>query len=322
MKKILIFIAAAALAGFAQAQPGGWTMPDVPAATPSPLAVTLDFSEGTIGPVPESGVEIVRNVVYVEREGRALHMDIFYPQSASGPLPCIVYVPGSAWMQQNLDMSVPNLTRLAARGYVVASVEYRPSNVGQFPAQAQDAKTAVRFMRKHADRYRVDVDNVFAWGDSSGGHTALLVGTTAGIPELDTPVYGEFSARVNAVVDYFGPSDLEAIAAIPNMLNQNPDASPEAMLIGGRIADNPRAARRASPVYYITPAVPPTLVAHGDKDFLVPMSQSDLVAEALERVGAEYEYYCLLGGNHGSREFWTEEMLDIVERFLKRHLKK
>ncbi len=296
---------------------------NLPAAIPSELAVTLDFREAT---VDEAEIEVVvlKGVVYVERDGQPLHLNIFYPAAAavsSNPLPCIIYVPGSAWMKQNLDMAAPNLVRLAARGYVVASVEYRPSSVGQFPAQVQDAKTAVRFMRKNAAQYYVDADNLFVWGDSSGGHTALFVGATSGNLEPDTPVYSEFSARVNAVVDYFGPSDMEGMAAIPNMMNRNPDTSPEALLIGGRISDNPRLARRASPVHYITPLTPPVLVAHGDRDFLVSLSQSDLVAEALDRAGVEYEYYCLSGAGHGSREFWTDGMLDIVERFLQTYIK-
>jgi acetyl esterase/lipase len=295
---------------------------DMPAAIPSPLAQQLDFAQAELTPAKEGAVEVLKGVVYVERDGTPLHLNILYPKNATGALPCIVYIPGSAWMKQNIDMSIPGMERFASRGYVVALVEYRPSVVGQFPAQVQDAKTAMRFMRKNAAQYHVDTDNVFVWGDSSGGHTAMLVGFTMGNPCVDTDVYGEYSDRVNAVVDYFGPSDLEAIAAIPNMLNQDPANSPEAMLIGGVVAENPREARRASPVFSVTPFVPPTLVAHGDKDFLVPLSQSDAVAEALERVGAEYEYYCLLGGGHETREFWTDAMFDIVDNFFRRNLKK
>jgi acetyl esterase/lipase len=304
----------------AQAQPDmGMNPPDFQPATPSPLAVVLDLRNGTIS---EAAVEVEeqKGVVYVEREGMPLHLNIFYPRTASSPLPCIVYVPGSAWMKQNIDMSTPNLIRLAARGYVVAAVEYRPSNVAQFPAQVQDARTAVRFMRKNSAQYHVDVDNLFAWGDSSGGHTALYLGAEPD-PGSDTSVYGEFSARVNAVVDYFGPSEMKEISEIPNMLNRDPDRSPEAMLIGGAIAKNPERARAASPVYSITPEFAPTLVAHGDSDPLVPMSQSDRVAETLDREGVEYEYYCLSGASHGSREFWTDAMLDRVEAFLKKQIK-
>lgn len=324
MKRQLIAIAAFLLLGTlsTQAQPPGMmNFQDIPVSIPSPLAVNLDFGEGTIGAIPEADVEVLKNVVYVNRDGKELHMNVFYPKAATAPLPCIVYIPGSAWMQQNLDMATSNLIRLSARGYVIACVEYRPSSVAQFPAQAQDAKTAVRFMRKNAALYHVDTDNVFAWGDSSGGHTSLLTGLTHGNAELDTDVYGEFSDRVNAIIDYFGPSELDAISKIPNMLNQNPESSPEALLIGGSIAANPERARQASPIYYINRESPPTLVAHGNRDFLVPLSQSDLVAEALEKAGVDYEYYCMIGAGHGGPQFWNDEMLDVVEKFMRRHMK-
>ncbi|MDR0954151.1 MAG: alpha/beta hydrolase [Rikenellaceae bacterium] len=323
MKKILLYAALLLPMGNLCAQmPGGFmNFGDQPAAVPSPLAVNLDFSEAETTPVAEGAVEVLKGVVYVDRDGTELHLNILYPKNATGPLPCIIYIPGSAWMKQNIDMSIPNLERFAARGYVMALVEYRPSSEGQFPAQVQDAKTAMRFMRKNAELYHVDTNNVFVWGDSSGGHTALMVGFTVGIPEMDTDVYGEYSDQVNAIADYFGPSDLVTLAGIPNMLNQNPETSPEAMLIGGSIAANPEKARKASPVFAITADVPPTLVAHGDKDFLVPLSQSDEVAEGLEKAGVDYEYYCLLGGGHETREFWTDGMFDIVDKFFRRNMK-
>ncbi|MDR0907059.1 MAG: alpha/beta hydrolase [Rikenellaceae bacterium] len=324
MKNLLLCCALLLSVGNLAAQPpqGGFNFPDIPEATPSPLAESLDFREAELTPIAEGAVEVIKNVVYAERDGMELHTHIIYPKNAVGSLPCIIYVPGSAWFKQNIDMSLPNMERFAARGYVVALVEYRPSTVAHFPAQAEDAKTATRFMRKNAERYHVDTDNVFAWGDSSGGHTALLLGYTSGVQSLDTDLYGDYSDKVNAVVDYYGPADLVTIAAVPNVLNPDPKTSPEAVLIGSPIADNIPEARRASPVDYATAHVPPTLVAHGNKDFVVPMSQSNEMAEALDKARANYVYYCLLGGGHGSREFWTDPMFDIVDAFLQSHLNK
>jgi acetyl esterase/lipase len=325
MKHFLLFVALILSVSTlsAQAPEGGFmNFPGIPEATPSPLATSLDFREATLTPVAEGTVEVIKNVVYAERDGMELHTHILYPKNAKGALPCIIYIPGSAWFKQNIDMSIPNMERFAARGYVIALVEYRPSTVAHFPAQAEDAKTATRFMRKNAKKYHVDTNNVFAWGDSSGGHTALLLGYTSGEKDLDTDVYKKYSDRVNAVVDYYGPADLVTIAQSNNILNPDPKTSPEAVLIGSPIADNIPEARRASPVDYATADVPPTIVAHGNKDFVVPMSQSNEMAEALDKAGANYVYYCLLGGGHGSREFWTDPMFDIVDSFFQSHLKK
>ncbi|MDL2244867.1 alpha/beta hydrolase [Parabacteroides sp. OttesenSCG-928-J18] len=293
---------------------------DIPAAQSiSSKVIRLDLSgEVDKNQQPTVEVDVKKDIVYAHRDGMDLHLYVYIPKDTTDPLPCIVYVPGSAWMKQNLDMATPNLIRLAARGYVVANVEYRPSSVGKFPAQVQDAKSAIRFMRKNAATYHVDVDNVFGWGDSSGGHTSLFMGFTQNHPELDTDLYGEYSNKVNAVVNFFGPSELVRIPEFQTM--KFPGASPEEQLIGANIAENQDLARKASPIYYATPDDAPVFMAHGDRDPLVPLHQSDLVAEALDKAGIPYEYYCVLGAGHGGREFWSDTMLDKIELFLKRYM--
>ncbi len=329
MKKILVFvwIFFVTISIRAQQLPEGMRRmnpQDFPTAKSSSAnVISLDLKEYVINTnTIDPGVEVLKNIVYVDRNGVELHLNILYPKGAVSPLPCIVYVPGSAWMKQNLEMGIPNLTRLAARGYVVVSVEYRPSNIGKFPSQVQDAKTAIRFIRKNAGQYFVNANNIFIWGDSSGGHTALFVGFTQGNKELDTDVYGGYSDKVNAVVDFFGPSELAKMADYPSMMNHSLATSPEGLLIGGSVPDNPELARKASPVYYVTGHAVPVFIAHGDRDMLVPLNQSDLVAQALDKAGIEYEYYCLLGAGHGSPEFWTKEMLDRVIVFLQKYMVK
>ena len=324
-KAIIFILSVLLVAGIVYAQqPGGqgqYTRENFPTATSSAAKViSLDLKENitnTLGSDVE--VEVLKNVVYVDRNGTNLHVHILYPKGVSGVLPCIVYVPGSAWMKQNIDMGIPNMTRLAANGFVVAIVEYRPSIIGKFPSQVQDAKTAIRFMRKNAGQYHVDINNIFIWGDSSGGHTALFVGFTQGNQELDTDAYSDYSDKVNAVVNYFGPSELAKMADYPSMMNHSLANAPEGLLIGGAVPENPEAARKASPVYYATSQALPVFMAHGDRDILVPLNQSDLVAEALDKVGVHYEYYCLLGAGHGGREFWSDEILVKVLAFLKQY---
>ena len=122
------------------------------------------------------------------------------PESAQQKYPTILYVQGSAWLKQDQYKRLSAMADLARRGFVTAILQYRESDLAAFPAQIQDAKTGVRFLRKHAEEYHIDVDNIFIMGDSSGGHTAVLAGITAGQDILDTEDYNEFSCEVKRCV--------------------------------------------------------------------------------------------------------------------------
>jgi len=136
----------------------------------------------------------------------------------AGGYPCIVFCQGSAFHTQNIYGHFTDHVRLAEKGFVVASVQYRESDLAPFPAQEQDFKTAVRYLRAHAAEFHLDPNRIGFWGDSSGAHTVLMAGFTAGLTnpkiqaegetiELDTPDYGEFSAEPSCIVDWYGPTD-------------------------------------------------------------------------------------------------------------------
>ena len=117
------------------------------------------------------------DIVYIERNNRKLHLQILGPiaeKSTNEMFPCIVYIPGSAFHEQNVKERVPQLSYLAQRGFVVAALEYRGSECAIFPAQALDAKAGVQFMKEHAKEYNIHPDNIFLMGDSSGAHTAMI----------------------------------------------------------------------------------------------------------------------------------------------------
>jgi len=327
MNKIVILISAIFVTGTIWAQQSGgveqFTIQNFPTATSSsanviPLVMEKHISN-TETNIVDIEVETLKNIVYVNRDGTELHLHVLYPKRTVSSLPCIVYIQGSAWMRQDLELNIPNLIRVAANGYVVVSVEYRPSSIGKFPSQVQDAKTAIRFMRKNAIQYHVDTNNIFIWGGSSGGHTAMFVGFTQGNKDIDTDDYNEFSDKVNAVINFFGPSELVKMCDYPSILNHALATSPEGLLIGGSVFENPELARKASPVYYITRDAVPVFIAHGDMDMTVPLNQSDLVTEELDKAGVEYEYYCLIGAEHGTWEFWTNEMLKKMLAFIRKY---
>ena len=177
------------------------------------------------------------DVVYVTRpEGeRTLQMLVpeVKPESAQQKYPAILYVQGSAWLKQDQYKRLSAMADFARRGFVTAILQYRESDLATFPAQVQDAKTGIRFLRKHAEEYHIDVDNIFIMGDSSGGHTAVLAGITAGQDILDTEDYNEYSCQVKAIVDFYGVTDVRQKEDFPTTLNQGEPDSPEGKLIGG-----------------------------------------------------------------------------------------
>lgn len=264
--------------------------------------------------------EIHINVVYDRKNDVDLHLQILVPWRMMDPsrrFPLIVFVPGSAWMKQSVFHSLPNMIRMAKKGYVVAIVEYRHTGLAGFPAQAEDAKTAVRFMRMHAEEYAVDPEKVAVWGDSSGGHTALMVGLTGdGYPDNGT--YGDISCKVCCIVDWYGPTDIIEMNSYPSLLDHTEPASPEGRLIGFKnLYENPEEAAKASPVNYVDEKpTPPVLIMHGNRDQLVCYQQSVELYKKMKALGKDVRMVCLDGAYHGFGGFQSDEALDMVDRFL------
>ena len=301
-------------------------MTDAPQATPGP-AVPPDQSN-------PDGMQVVfgdkrdrypatytPDIEYVRRGERGLKIQLLQPRGASGPYPLLVYVQGSAWQSQNLYMNIPQLAGFARRGYVVASVEYRPSSVAVFPAQLQDVKAAIRYLKTNATKYNLDPQRVAVWGDSSGGHMAAMVGVSEGVAEFNTPEYSAESSRVKAVVDFYGPTDIIQMSKFPSIMDHDAADSPESMLVGGPLQENSGKAAQANPINYISgrKTLPPFLIMHGDRDELVPFNQSILLYEALLADRQDVTFYKVKGAGHGTG-FWTEEVLEIVSKFLAAHV--
>ncbi|HEY4324026.1 MAG TPA: alpha/beta hydrolase [Mucilaginibacter sp.] len=328
MKKILTMVSFIMAISMGMAQEKRAIVPPLKASEPFPES-TLSSKRMMVldaGPARTEQINYAHDVKYATHSGMDLHLQIIAPSAINGAtLPCIIFIPGSAWMKQNVYNSVFRMAKFTEKGYVVVLVEYRPSSVAPFPAQVQDAKTAVRYMRKNAAKYKIDEKNIFVWGDSSGGHTALFVGLTQDMPDLDMPDYNEFSAGVNATVDYYGPTDISQMAYRPSTMDHTLPDSPEGLLIGKKnVLESPAEAGKANPIAYIKNGkkVAPILIMHGSKDRLVPFEQSVLLADALDSHHYTYEFYKLPGADHGSFEFWTEKTFDTVDAFLKENMAK
>jgi len=271
------------------------------------------------GPQVPPGVELIRDIEFGTGGGRALKMHLLRPKDLpKEPMPVVVYVYGGAWKAGNPNAGIGPLSRFVAKGYIGASLEYRLSQEAKFPAQIEDCKCGIRFLRAKAKEYGIDPQRIGVWGPSAGGHLVALLGTTGDVKELEgTGGWPEQSSRVQAVVDWFGPTDFLQMGK--NKIDHDAGGSPESQLIGGPIQDNKEKTAKANPIAYVTKDDPPFLIMHGDKDDLVPINQSELLHAALGKAGVESTFHVVKGGGHGFRGPELDKMMD---EFFSKHLGK
>ncbi len=268
------------------------------------------------------GVAFKPHIVYKKRGDTPLHIHYLTPRNGRGDNPLIVFVQGSAWFRQDLFIHLPEMVRMCQKGYCVALVEYTPSTTSPFPAQAEDVKSAIRFLRSRPDYFHFHPDKVALWGDSSGGHTALMAGFTGdGFPSCEEDE--KQTAAVKCIVDWYGPTVISEMAFEPSCGEHVPADSPEGWLIGHLpVQQHPDLAAATVPQSYLSADVPtpPTLIMHGSRDMTVNFQQSVHLYEAMRKMGKEVECIKVLGANHGFDGFACDEALAEVDRFLKKHL--
>jgi acetyl esterase/lipase len=261
----------------------------------------------------------------------AQKLDIYLPDSNLEKYPVIVSIHGGAFMMgDKADGQVNPMLQALNYGYAVVSVNYRLSGEAQFPAQIHDIKAAIRFIRANAAKYKLNSSKIAAWGGSAGGNLAALAGTSGNVTELEDLSQGnaEYSSRVQAVVDWFGPIDF---CAMDQQFNESGkgkadhDAanSPESRLMGKPIQQIPELVKLANPETYITPDDPPFFIQHGTEDQLVPTQQSINFAAKLQNVlpGNQVTIELLQGAYHGGKEFDRPENVKKVIHFLDTYLK-
>lgn len=275
----------------------------------SPLAV---LAEAPLPPVVvgASGVRSISGAVYaVELGYRPLCLDVHLPPSGTPePFPVVLYIHGGAFLLGDRRSLPPPLERLdifermPLEGFAVASADYRLSGEVRFPGQLHDLKAAIRWLRLRAHELGIDGTRIAAWGESAGGHLAAMLGTTSTHPATDGTIglVGASSA-VQAVVDWYGPTDFAAMdrQAPPDsaMLHDDP-GSPESLLIGGAVQGSPELVRPADPASWADASTPPFLIQHGTQDRFVPFGQSVHLDEALRAVGARSQLLAIDGADH------------------------
>lgn len=273
--------------------------------------------------------EMLPDVVYAKRGNTNLYMQILKPWEPAPEArierkryPAIVFVQGSAWTYPNVYPQIPQLSMLAQRGFVVATVDHRNSLKGHpFPAYLEDVKSAIRFLRKNADKYQIDAERIGIWGTSSGGNTALLVGITADDEAFKTADNHEVSDSIKLVVDCFGPTylpgmfdDIESVAS---------DIADAMVAVFGTDDKNPMMAlaNKMSPLLRLEAGkdYPPFLLLHGNADELVGYGQSVDMYAKLTELSYDAEMVCVDGAPHEG-SFWSRELLEIIFEFIEKNI--
>ncbi len=245
-------------------------------------------------------------------------MDIAFPTKQSDPMPCIVVIHGGAWMQGNKSMHTDDIKYFAKQGYVSVSVGYRLAPKHRFPAQVEDVKCAIRYLRANCKKYNIDPKQIGAVGFSAGAHLSMMLGTMDKEDGLEGKGgWPDEPSKVQAVVSYFGPTQLDA-NDIPS--NSVPLVS---TFIGGSQKEKPEAYRQASPLTYVSPDDAPMLLFHGTSDPIVPYSQAIKMVTAMTRHNIPGRVELLInadhGGNWGVEKF--ERTKDATSAFFEKHLK-
>jgi acetyl esterase/lipase len=235
-----------------------------------------------------------KDITYCRMNGTALKMDVYYPDQYSlEPWPAVMYVHGGAWQKgdKSEGAGFRSLAGLRSAGFIVFAINYRLAPQYLFPAQIEDVKCAVRYLRAHAEQYHLNSEKIGVWGGSAGGHLVALLGTSNGVSKWEVGDYLDQSSDVQAVVDMFGPADLSVEFDSTNFQTARD-------VFGVTSPKDPKLAI-ASPVTYIDAGDPPFLILHGDQDAVVPLEQSQILFHELQAAGVQSQLVVVQGAGHG-----------------------
>jgi len=264
---------------------------------------------------PAIAPTIIRDLPYVPHGHERQKLDLYIPGDVAAEAPLLVWIHGGAWKEGGKENSPA--VGMMGKGWVVASLNYRFSQHAIFPAQLEDCKAALRFMRAHAADYHIDTNRVAVWGASAGGHLVALLGVTGRTREFDVGENLEQSSAVSCVIDWFGPTDFLHWGGGSSVKPNNKD-DVIAKLFGGPVPEHLELARKGSPITWVGKDSAPILIMHGDKDPLVPLQQSETFAAALAKAGVPCVLKVYPGQGHGGPRFNDEAarkmMIDFVEK--------
>jgi arylsulfatase len=269
---------------------------------------------GDVRPPLPAQVGRIMNQEYARPNGRSLLLDLYVPSAPKDVArPCVVWVHGGGWAKGSKLTGPP--VWLAEHGYVVASIDYRLTHEARWPAQIEDCRAAIRWLRILAEHLHIDPDRIAVAGGSAGGHLAALLGTA------DRPADEKVSSQVGKVIDFYGPADLLTMPAntlTPGKTEADLARSHGAKLLGGIVRDRPDLARQASALAQVSKGDAAFLIIHGDRDPQVPLDQSERLHAALQAAGVPSELMVVPGAGHGGPAFDTPAVRERMLMFLRR----
>jgi acetyl esterase/lipase len=305
----------------------GCSAADIPTSTPR------SFLTPASTPRPFSTLPSYQNIQYeIEPPGKML--DLYLPRG-QGPFPVVINIHGGGFKYGDRSQLPPRLSQaLLDNGYAIASIDYRLSDEAPFPAAVADVKAAVRFLRANSAQYQLDPERIAVFGQSAGGNLAAMVGTTGTIPDFEDDSLGSegISSQVQAVIDWYGPTDFSQMDAQAKAQgcpasDQTHDAADsfESAYIGGPVQSLPKVVALSDPINFITEDTPPFLIQKGDQDCTVPVENTKMLADALQAAGLDVTYTLLPGAGHGDSGgtliFESPSNIQTVLNFLKTKLK-
>jgi acetyl esterase/lipase len=260
------------------------------------------------------------DIIYCTIDGVDLKMDLYFPENMEGPWPVAVYVHGGAWQggDKTEGAGYREVPEMMARGYLVASVNYRLAPQYRFPAMIEDVKCAIRHLRANAAAYNLHPQRIGAWGGSAGGHLVALLGVTDPDDGLEGQGgYPQYSSRVQAVAALFGPADIrlgtDAVSTLERVFGTSDTSAPIFEI--------------ASPVVYASADDPPFLILHGTQDPVVPPEHSQVLYDALTQVGVPATLVMVENAGHGFTRMngpispSRAEITTMIADFFDTHLK-
>jgi len=283
-------------------------------------------NSGSLAPLPEDRRWL--DVAYAS-DSPAQRLDLYLPAEGEGPFPLLIWVHGGGWRGGDKGFGGTAFQiQVLSQGFALASLNYRLSGEATFPAQIHDVKAAVRWLRKNRKDHRLNTERVGVWGGSAGGHLVSLLGTSGQVASLEGGFLGSegFSSRVQAVVDWYGPTDLgrafEDLDAqgCPTTGADGPEST-IGLFLGASPQERPDLAAQASPVTYVTQDDPPFLIQHGDRDCTVPVAQGYRLHDRVEEVkGSDWVSLDIFEAGHGGAPFRSQENLQAIFEFFSQHI--
>lgn len=233
-------------------------------------------------------------------------------------MPVIVWFAGGGWMDVDHNVHLPNLVDFARAGFVVASVEYRHSNLANWPAQLEDAKAAIRYLKAHAATYQIDPDKVIVMGESAGGHLASMTALTSGMSQYETGAYLEQNSDVAVAVPWYGVVD--PLSAKQNSASDDFDFVYR-NLLGAEPEEAPELDQAADPLSFVEKNQVPFMILHGTKDEVVPLADSEKLYEMLVENGHPADLIELEGAAHMDEAYLQPEVSQMITDFINKQLK-